>query len=76
MTNNTVGRSKWNKPLGVAVLGYIRLANIHEKKQHVKYHIDVLLCGKSGIRTRERLSAVTDFPGLPLQPLEHLSSAL
>lgn len=30
-------------------------------------------CGKSGIRTRERLSAVTDFPGLPLQPLEHLS---
>ncbi len=32
-----------------------------------------VLCGKSGIRTRERLSAVTDFPGLPLQPLEHLS---
>lgn len=33
----------------------------------------MLLGGKSGIRTRERLSAVTDFPGLPLQPLEHLS---
>ena len=32
-----------------------------------------VLCGKSGIRTRERLSAVTDFPGLPLQPLEHHS---
>ena len=31
------------------------------------------LCGEGGIRTRETLLAFTHFPGVPLQPLEHLS---
>ena len=31
-------------------------------------------CGESGIRTRDTLLAYTRFPGVPLQPLEHLSS--
>jgi hypothetical protein len=30
--------------------------------------------GKTGIRTPEALWALTRFPGVPLQPLEHLSS--
>lgn len=30
-------------------------------------------CGESGIRTRDTLLAYTRFPGVPLQPLEHLS---
>ena len=29
--------------------------------------------GESGIRTRDTLLAYTRFPGVPLQPLEHLS---
>ena len=32
-----------------------------------------LQCGESVIRTRETLLAFTRFPGVPLQPLEHLS---
>ncbi len=31
------------------------------------------LCGESEIRTREPVLPVTRFPGVPLQPLEHLS---
>ena len=31
------------------------------------------MCGESGIRTRDTLLAYTRFPGVPLQPLEHLS---
>ena len=31
------------------------------------------LCGKTGIRTLETLLTFTHFPGVPLQPLEHLS---
>ena len=31
------------------------------------------ICGEGGIRTRETLLAFTHFPGVPLQPLEHLS---
>ena len=31
------------------------------------------LSGESGIRTRDTLLAYTRFPGVPLQPLEHLS---
>ena len=31
-------------------------------------------CGESGIRTRDTLLAYTRFPGVPLQPLEHLSN--
>ena len=30
-------------------------------------------CGESGIRTRDTLWGYTRFPGVPLQPLEHLS---
>gem|GEM_PF-6532630 len=30
-------------------------------------------CGENGIRTRETLWRFTRFPGVPLQPLEHLS---
>ena len=32
-----------------------------------------ILCGETGIRTPETLLAFTRFPGVPLQPLEHLS---
>ena len=32
-----------------------------------------MISGESGIRTRETLLAFTRFPGVPLQPLEHLS---
>lgn len=31
-------------------------------------------CGESEIRTREPLLEATRFPGVPLQPLEHLSN--
>ena len=30
-------------------------------------------CGERGIRTPETVSPFTRFPGVPLQPLEHLS---
>ena len=30
-------------------------------------------CGESEIRTRDTLLGYTRFPGVPLQPLEHLS---
>ena len=33
-------------------------------------------CGERGIRTPETLLEFTRFPGVPLQPLEHLSFAL
>ena len=36
--------------------------------------IQVLIsCGKKGIRTPDTLLTYTRFPGVPLQPLEHLS---
>lgn len=35
--------------------------------------IGLHLCGETGIRTPEPLWTVTRFPGVPLQPLEHLS---
>ena len=34
---------------------------------------ELQLCGESEIRTREPVLPVTRFPGVPLQPLEHLS---
>ena len=41
------------------------------------YLVKLLSCflfrGESGIRTRDTLLAYTRFPGVPLQPLEHLS---
>ena len=33
-------------------------------------------CGKKGIRTPDTLLTYTRFPGVPLQPLEHLSKAI
>ena len=35
----------------------------------------VIPCGETGIRTPETLLEFTRFPGVPLQPLEHLSYA-
>ena len=35
----------------------------------------ISLCGERGIRTPETLLTFTRFPGVPLQPLEHLSIA-
>ena len=35
----------------------------------------MLPCGVRGIRTPEPLVTTTRFPGVPLQPLEHLSFA-
>ncbi len=32
-------------------------------------------CGETGIRTPDTLLTYTRFPGVPLQPLEHLSLA-
>ncbi len=32
-------------------------------------------CGETGIRTPDTLLGYTRFPGVPLQPLEHLSSS-
>ena len=40
-------------------------------------HLEVILkplCGERGIRTPETLLTFTRFPGVPLQPLEHLSN--
>ena len=34
----------------------------------------VKVCGETGIRTPETLLEFTRFPGVPLQPLEHLSN--
>ena len=34
------------------------------------------LCGESEIRTRDTLLGYTRFPGVPLQPLEHLSGSM
>ena len=33
-------------------------------------------CGKKGIRTPDTLLTYTRFPGVPLQPLEHLSRGI
>ena len=35
--------------------------------------IYTLYCGETGIRTPDTLLGYTRFPGVPLQPLEHLS---
>ena len=36
-------------------------------------HPRIFSCGETGIRTPETLLTFTRFPGVPLQPLEHLS---
>ncbi len=40
---------------------------------YVALHSSCLPCGEGEIRTREPVLPVTRFPGVPLQPLEHLS---
>ena len=45
-----------------------------EKGLHRKSTIQPLLGGERGIRTPVPLLATTRFPGVPLKPLEHLSS--
>ena len=42
----------------------------------LRFCITNKLCGKDGIRTRDTLLTYTRFPGVPLQPLEHLSLLL
>ena len=58
-----------------------RLKHFH-KKNNLKGHavtrsFEVVITysqsGKDGIRTRDTLLTYTRFPGVPLQPLEHLS---
>ena len=45
------------------------MSAVRERSTHV-WHLD---CGETGIRTRDTLLTYTRFPGVPLQPLEHLS---
>ncbi len=35
----------------------------------------LIVCGETGIRTLEALTALTHFPGVLLQPLGHLSNS-
>ena len=37
------------------------------------YYLYINCSGETGIRTPETLLTFTRFPGVPLQPLEHLS---
>ena len=52
---------------------HIRDSTILQKKP--RYIIEALnpFCGENRIRTCEPVLPVTRFPGVPLQPLEHLS---
>ena len=43
-------------------------------KNGLQVSVDHFLCGESEIRTRDTLLGYTRFPGVPLQPLEHLSN--
>ena len=53
---------------------YRRISNtIRKSKKGKPFRIS--LCGERGIRTPETLLTFTRFPGVPLQPLEHLSIA-
>lgn len=45
----------------------------YKKPTQKMFCVGFVLSGKSEIRTRETLLAFTRFPGVPLQPLEHLS---
>lgn len=44
-----------------------------ENKKTARCYVAHCFCGVSEIRTRDTLLAYTRFPGVPLQPLEHLS---
>ena len=68
------------KLLALRPLGFLRtspyrsklLTALHEKSPVLRTELQIV-CGKTGIRTLEPLWAVTRFPDVPLQPLEHLS---
>ncbi len=49
---------------------------IEQKSERALYDTlaSELACGKNRIRTCETLLGFTRFPGVPLQPLEHLSN--
>ena len=52
-------------------VGMLFLPCWQERKKRMLLHP---LCGERGIRTPVPLLATTRFPGVPLKPLEHLSS--
>ncbi len=63
-------------------LGYLihlhPLDNAHaehttQKKPCKSFDLQGFYCGERGIRTPDTLLTYTRFPGVPLQPLEHLS---
>ena len=47
-----------------------------ERDSNLERFESLYSCGKRGIRTPEPVSPVTRFPGVPLQPLEHLSNSI
>ncbi len=51
------------------------MAKIPQARLLAGFHMDFNNCGETGIRTRDRLLTYTRYPGVPLQPLEHLSLA-
>ena len=53
----------------------ILLLSISLERAQIRLFVKVF-CGERGIRTPETLLEFTRFPGVPLQPLEHLSFAL
>ena len=53
----------------------ILLLSISLEQAQIRLFVKVF-CGERGIRTPETLLEFTRFPGVPLQPLEHLSFAL
>ena len=52
----------------------ILLLSISLEQAQIRLFVKVF-CGERGIRTPETLLEFTRFPGVPLQPLEHLSSS-
>ena len=44
------------------------------KKTRLTSLVFYIICGENRIRTCEPVLPVTRFPGVPLQPLEHLSN--
>ena len=46
---------------------------MHQRRFEKKDFFVIFRCGETGIRTPETLLEFTRFPGVPLQPLEHLS---
>ena len=60
----------------ISHLARLRRALQKERKIALKHRLGAtfrFFCGESEIRTRDTLLGYTRFPGVPLQPLEHLS---